>query len=104
MPFHGWQIHSQVSVHAAGEAALQLVALLGHQGGAETLIGRSSPQCQLGKQSDATVKPQIKNLTLEKNLIMKYLQQKLHAQPIRGTAEGSFHRQHLVVRIHTHTK
>lgn len=59
---HGWQVHSQVPVHADGEAALQLVALPGHQGGGKALVGRSGLQRQLdgggggrGGQSPAAV-------------------------------------------------
>lgn len=47
---HGGQVHPQIPVHPSGEAALQLVALSRHQGGAEALIGWSCSQCQLGKR------------------------------------------------------
>lgn len=44
---HGWQVNSEVPVHAVSEAALLLVALLGHQGGGKALVGWSGLQCQL---------------------------------------------------------
>lgn len=49
-------------MHAAGEATFQLVALVGHQGGGETLIRRRSSQGQLEERNTTVTHPAQMNL------------------------------------------
>lgn len=99
-PIHGGQVDAEVSVHAAGEGALQLVAFGRHQGSREALIGRSGSQRQLEGTGGGCVC--VRNITPKHfRVFIWVLPQRLPGRPIRDTDEESCRKRDLKKRTIT---